>query len=58
MLLRYEGTDADINIHTEEPEFAEWQWMAPELLISVAVPFKQDVYREIIDSFSAYLKTQ
>ena len=58
MLLRYTGTDEDININTEEPEFAEWQWMEPETLISVAVPFKQDVYREIIDSFSAYLKAQ
>ena len=55
MLLRYKGVDADINIATEIPEFEAWQWMAPEDLVSLAVPFKQNVYREIIDSFKEHL---
>ena len=38
MLLRYKGVDADINIATEIPEFESWQWMAPEDLVSLAVP--------------------
>lgn len=58
MLLRYMGDDSDINIATQEPEFAEWQWMDPEMLISVAVPFKKDVYREIISSFKSHFTSE
>ncbi|MGC6516869.1 MAG: RNA pyrophosphohydrolase [Candidatus Puniceispirillaceae bacterium] len=55
MLLRFTGQDSDININTEEPEFASWQWMAPEDLISLAVPFKRDVYETLMASFSEHL---
>ena len=55
MLLRYKGVDADINIATEIPEFESWQWMAPEDLVSLAVPFKQNVYRALMESFKDHL---
>ena len=55
MLLRYKGVDADINIATEIPEFEAWQWMAPEDLVSLAVPFKQNVYRALMESFKEHL---
>ena len=55
MLLRYKGVDADINIATEIPEFESWQWMAPEDLVSLAVPFKQNVYRTLMESFKEHL---
>ena len=55
MLLRYKGIDADINIATEIPEFEAWQWMAPEDLVSLAVPFKQNVYRALMESFKEHL---
>ena len=55
MLLRYKGVDADINIATEIPEFESWQWMAPEDLVSLAVPFKQNVYRALMESFKEHL---
>ncbi len=53
--LRFTGTDSDINIHTHEPEFFSWQWMTPARLIELAVPFKRQVYSDIMDSFSDYL---
>ncbi|MCL4165687.1 UNVERIFIED_CONTAM: hypothetical protein GTU68_039359, partial [Idotea baltica] len=43
-LLRYKGTDDQVNIQTAEPEFAEWKWMAPDALLDSIVPFKRDVY--------------
>ena len=52
MLLRYTGVDADINIATEIPEFESWQWMAPEQLVQLAVPFKKDVYQALMAEFS------
>ena len=56
ILLRYHGTDQDINIQTDEPEFKSWQWMKPEMLVDLAVPFKKDVYRTLIDNFAAHFQ--
>jgi len=50
-LLRFHGTDADIQIATEHPEFSRWQWMAPDQLIERIVPFKQHIYRHVFDTF-------
>ena len=52
MLLRYRGADSDINIKTDIPEFESWQWMAPEQLVQLAVPFKKDVYQALMAEFS------
>jgi len=54
MLLRYKGTDADINIATDIPEFEQWQWMSPDKLVELAVPFKKDVYRALMTQFSPH----
>ena len=54
MLLRYKGMDADINISTEIPEFEQWQWMNPDKLVELAVPFKKDVYRTLMTHFSLH----
>lgn len=52
MLLRYRGADSDINIETDIPEFESWQWMAPEQLVQLAVPFKKEVYQALMAEFS------
>lgn len=51
VLLRYIGTDSDINIATKEPEFEKWKWMSIEQLVDLAVPFKKDVYRAVLSNF-------
>ena len=56
ILLRYQGDDSDINIQTDEPEFKAWQWMKPEMLVDLAVPFKKDVYRALIDNFTDHFQ--
>ncbi len=50
-LLRFTGTDADINIATAHPEFNRWQWADVNSLESRIVPFKRDLYRQVIDQF-------
>lgn len=50
-LLRFLGRDDQIGIETEHPEFSRWQWMAPDDLVAAIVPFKRDVYTQVIDSF-------
>ena len=54
MLLRYQGTDADINIETDIPEFEQWQWMSPDKLVELCVPFKKDVYRALMTEFEPH----
>jgi len=49
--LRFTGSDSDINIETEEPEFISWQWLSPEQLVQRAVPFKRNVYENLMNTF-------
>ncbi len=54
-LMRFEGEDAQINIETEIPEFCEWRWVEAHLLPEIIVPFKRDLYAEIVKEFSPHL---
>jgi putative (di)nucleoside polyphosphate hydrolase len=54
-LLRFEGRDSDINIHTPDPEFLEWKWTTPQSLPDLIVPFKRDLYQRILQEFQPYL---
>ena len=56
MALRFTGDDSEINIATEEPEFCEWKWLLPHDLVDLAVPFKRDVYQNVLAAFAPYLK--
>ena len=47
-LLRFTGEDADINIHTDHPEFSEWQWIPVVQLPELIVPFKRELYEQAI----------
>ncbi|MEC9183148.1 MAG: RNA pyrophosphohydrolase [Pseudomonadota bacterium] len=49
--LRYLGTDGDINIETEYPEFRAWKWADLEELPEMTVDFKQPAYEEIRAAF-------
>jgi putative (di)nucleoside polyphosphate hydrolase len=49
--MRFEGDDSEINIQTEEPEFAAWKWLAIEALPRLVVPFKRDTYAKVLAAF-------
>ena len=52
LLARFAGQDEDIRLDAHDPaEFCEWQWIAPELLPELTVPFKKRVYRAVVDEF-------
>ena len=55
MALRFTGNDDDININTTEPEFCEWRWLEPHELVNLAVPFKRDVYHDVLKAFSDFV---
>lgn len=54
-LLRFLGTDADINIATEHPEFDAWQWMSLEDVPKYIVPFKRDIYQAVCAEFAPHV---
>ena len=54
-LARFLGRDSEINIATKHPEFREWKWIEPQKLPDLIVPFKRDLYRQLLDEFSDYL---
>ena len=54
-LLRFTGSDADIDIATEHPEFDAWQWVAPGALCDLIVPFKRAVYEQVVAEFRPQL---
>lgn len=52
-VMRFEGSDADINIHdVEHPEFNEWKWIPMRELPNVIVPFKRELYAALVAEFS------
>ena len=54
-LMRFRGTDDEINVATEHPEFSAWKWVPPEDLLTLIVPFKRDLYQSVLTEFSPYL---
>ena len=47
--MRFLGEDRDIDIakHTH-PEFSAWRWAPVDTLVDAIVPFKRDLYRQIV----------
>jgi putative (di)nucleoside polyphosphate hydrolase len=54
--LRFTGRDADINIETEHPEFAEWRWVPFDRLVELIVPFKRELYLQVTAEFAELAK--
>ncbi len=53
--LKFLGTDADINIHTECAEFMQWRWATMDELLEIIVPFKRKLYIAVMEEFQAIL---
>ena len=47
-VFRFLGSDADIDIATEKPEFSDWKWADIAELPALIVPFKQALYRQLV----------
>lgn len=56
ILARFHGSDEDVKLDAHDPaEFDAWQWMDPDQLPDVIVPFKKRVYRAVLDEFRALI---
>ena len=50
--LRFRGTDDEIDIHTQEPEFSAWRWIEVSELPTLIIPFKQQLYRNLLEEIA------
>jgi len=51
-LIKFLGSNDEIEINTDSPEFEEWKWIAIDELLADVVPFKILLYQKIIKEFS------
>ena len=50
-LMRFNGSDDQVDILTSHPEFSEWRWLDPSDLVDHIVPFKREVYARVLAEF-------
>ena len=46
-VMRFSGTDNEINIKTKNPEFCEWKWIDLKNITDLVVDFKWHVYEDV-----------
>ena len=46
-LMRFVGSDNEINIKTKHPEFLEWKWVDLKKITELVVSFKLELYKEV-----------
>ena len=53
--LRFTGEDSEVTLVQpgHKPEFDAWRWARPAELLDLVVPFKRDVYAQVIRDFAA-----
>lgn len=54
-LVRFLGSDDQVNIQTAHPEFSEWRWQPSGELVDKIVPFKRAVYARVLEEFQTHL---
>ena len=52
-VVKFLGSDNEINLETKNPEFIEWQWIDIDSLPSVIVDFKKKVYEDLVPKIKA-----
>lgn len=56
-LMRYLGRDADIQLEQKHAEFSAWRWIDADSMIAAIVPFKRDIYEQVVAAFAPHLAT-
>ena len=50
-VMRFTGTDEDINLQTEHAEFSTWKWVSLQELPDLVVSFKRQLYVDLLAEF-------
>ena len=54
-IVRFKGSDTEINIKTRNPEFIEWKWIDVNDLPTVIVDFKKHVYIKLLEEIKSFI---
>ena len=52
-IMRFVGNESEINIKTKHPEFYDWKWVEPSKLPNIAVKFKVNIYRKLVEEITS-----
>jgi putative (di)nucleoside polyphosphate hydrolase len=55
VLMRFNGTNDQINIEVDHQEFSEWRWLPANELVANIVEFKRPVYEQVLAEFQGLL---
>jgi putative (di)nucleoside polyphosphate hydrolase len=51
--MRFLGSDSDIKLDAHHPEFDAWRWTNRDELVRLIVPFKRQLYIDVLAEFAA-----
>ncbi|MCH9853212.1 MAG: RNA pyrophosphohydrolase [Alphaproteobacteria bacterium] len=51
----FTGDETEINLDTDIPEFLEWKWRDIDELPNIIVPFKKQLYRQLVTIFKPHI---
>ncbi len=54
-IVKFTGSESEINIKTKKPEFIEWKWIRPENLPDVIVDFKKNLYVDLLKNIKEFI---
>ncbi len=50
-VLKYNGSDSEIDLENSDKEFSSWQWVEPQLIAELAEPKRVPGYRPAVQEF-------
>jgi putative (di)nucleoside polyphosphate hydrolase len=53
--MRFTGSDSDFDLATVHPEFSAWKWAPPTSLPEFIIPFKRQLYFDVLAEFAPLL---
>ncbi len=57
--MRFTGADSDIDLEAHgHPEFCKWRWAPVTSLVRLIVPFKRDLYRDIVAELGRWARQE
>jgi putative (di)nucleoside polyphosphate hydrolase len=54
-IVRFTGSEKEININTRHPEFIEWKWINMNSLPDLIVNFKKHIYKDVLIELKKYI---
>lgn len=55
-VMLFKGSDSDIDLAGEHPEFNEWRWVSVQELTELAVSFKRQLYLNVVGEFATIFR--